>query len=291
MTEKKSYFAAANTVNGFVSYYNDIFGKCERVYIIKGGSGTGKSRFMREIADYAGGKESCESVEYFYCSFDPGSLDGIIINDRVAVIDGTAPHIYEPTVPGAKEDLLDFGVFWNSKMLGEKKDELSSLMGRKKECFERAYKYLSSYGSLWEMRRSILINYLDTVGLRVDAAKRVSELEEHGTGEIRIRPVRAFGMKGIVETSRKSADNRITVKDSLGIGYLWLEAIILETKKYHLPIEISFDPLFAYSPSKVVVDNKTEFSLTTDDDADLDMTDFIKNGGLVSAEQNEKIKL
>ena len=44
MSEKK-YFAAANTVDGFVSYYDEIFVKCSRVYIIKGGSGTGKSYF------------------------------------------------------------------------------------------------------------------------------------------------------------------------------------------------------------------------------------------------------
>ena len=38
----KRYFAAANTGKGFVSYYDEIFGKCKRIDIIKGGSGTGK---------------------------------------------------------------------------------------------------------------------------------------------------------------------------------------------------------------------------------------------------------
>ena len=124
-----SYFAGANTVNGFVSYYGQIFGEIERTYIIKGGSGTGKSRLMKEIADAAESKG--REVEYFYCSFYPSSVDGIIVDGSLAVIDGTAPHVYEPSLPGVKENLIDLGAFWDEKILACRGDEIRTLLRRK----------------------------------------------------------------------------------------------------------------------------------------------------------------
>ena len=48
-------FAASNSSSGFKSYYHEIFDKREhkRIYVIKGGPGTGKSRFMNEVSDAA----------------------------------------------------------------------------------------------------------------------------------------------------------------------------------------------------------------------------------------------
>ena len=120
MKNDLKYFAAANTTDGFVSYYDGIFGKLKKLYVIKGGPGTGKSRLMREIG--ASAEEKGDNVEYFYCSFDPASLDGIIINHTCAVIDGTAPHVYEPRIPGARDETVDLSCFWNSKVLKEKRE-------------------------------------------------------------------------------------------------------------------------------------------------------------------------
>ena len=76
---KKAYFAAANTSDGFISYYADCFGRQEisHLYMIKGGPGTGKSRFLGDVAS-AAVKRGWEA-EYFYCSSDPCSLDGVIL--------------------------------------------------------------------------------------------------------------------------------------------------------------------------------------------------------------------
>ena len=54
-TEGRALFAASNSGKGFCSYYGDIFSEKTilRRYLIKGGPGTGKSSFMREIAQRA----------------------------------------------------------------------------------------------------------------------------------------------------------------------------------------------------------------------------------------------
>lgn len=261
MTEKK-YFAAANTVGGFVSYYGDIFGKCGRIYVIKGGSGTGKSRFMREVANYVSNNTDGAGVEYFYCSFDPNSLDGIIIDRRIALIDGTAPHVYEPTVPGAKEDFVDLGAFWNSKALAERKTEIISLMEQKRECFKRTYRYLSAYGELMAARESLLLSLVERGGLCADAAKRVSEIEKNGEGEGLVRPTSAFGRYGIA--------GEIPKNDKTGLEYLWLSRIIEEAKRFNMSFEISYHPLFAYRPMRITMGNGVTFSVS-----DVDMNEFM----------------
>ena len=254
--EEKRYFAAANTVCGFVNYYHEIFGDCEKIYIIKGGSGTGKSRFMRDVAEYVLSNLPKARIEYFYCSFDPNSLDGIMIDRRIAVIDGTPPHIYEPTLPGAKEELVDLGVFWSSKTLAEKKNELLSLMRRKKAHFERAYRYLSSYGELMAASEELFLPLVDHNRLCADAAKRVTEIEHNEAGGRIIRPTSAFGRYGVY-----SLNDEGDFRGRLGIEYLWLLCIIDEAERFGMSVEIDYDPLFRHRPSRVTVGGTTVFSL------------------------------
>ena len=78
-----AFFAAMNTAEGFKSYFREIFDEFENIYIIKGGPGTGKSRFMKEVACRA--EEKGLSVERFYCSSDPTSLDAVAISELSAV--------------------------------------------------------------------------------------------------------------------------------------------------------------------------------------------------------------
>ena len=98
------YFAAANSAHGFVSWFDDIFAPetLGRTYILKGGSGTGKSTLMKRAA--ARCEEAGGEVERFRCSSDAASLDGVILRlggDSAAILDGTAPHLRDPRYPGA----------------------------------------------------------------------------------------------------------------------------------------------------------------------------------------------
>lgn len=90
-----SFYMSANSPYGFFSYCDDIINMKtrNRMYILKGGPGTGKSSLMKKIA--ASLAEEGHSIELIYCSSDPNSLDGVIINDlNTIIIDGTAPHVW-----------------------------------------------------------------------------------------------------------------------------------------------------------------------------------------------------
>lgn len=141
----RRYFAASNTKDGFVSYFDEIFSDadCDRVYIIKGGPGCGKSTFMKKVG--AAAEEKGLNCEYFYCSSDPKSLDGIIVREkRVAVIDGTSPHTAEPTLAGAREIIVDLGKGWDTDGLYECRNELKSLAEKKKRHYGECYRLLNA---------------------------------------------------------------------------------------------------------------------------------------------------
>ncbi|RXI97858.1 hypothetical protein DS745_15975 [Anaerobacillus alkaliphilus] len=100
----KELFFGAATPNGAVNYIDNITSDIDKRYIIKGRSGSGKSTLMRRIGKYA--ENVGLSVQYFPCGLDPNSLDMIIIPTlSVAILDGTAPHVIDPT--RAKDEVID----------------------------------------------------------------------------------------------------------------------------------------------------------------------------------------
>ena len=123
---KEKYFLAANSTSGFVSYFGECYDNLDgwRVYIIKGGPGTGKSSFMRRVALIAESK-GIDSI-YCPCSSDPDSLDAVIFEDiKVVILDGTAPHIVEPSLWGACENIINLGDFWDKSLLYENRKAIT----------------------------------------------------------------------------------------------------------------------------------------------------------------------
>ena len=72
-------FPGNNTPNGFFSYYDYMVPKnANRVFVIKGGPGVGKSTFMTAIARDMVDKGY--DVEIHHCSSDNGSIDGVVLS-------------------------------------------------------------------------------------------------------------------------------------------------------------------------------------------------------------------
>ena len=148
-----------NSYGGFVSHYRDCFAQ-ERRYIIKGGPGCGKSTLMRRIAHEA--EQRGLEVEYYDCSSDPGSLDGIVLPSLdIAMFDGTAPHEEAADAPGWRDNLIDLGAYWDSKILRDHQDEIILLSEKKTEAYRGAYRYLGMAGTASLLRLELLkIMYL-----------------------------------------------------------------------------------------------------------------------------------
>ena len=65
------FFIGANTARGFVNDADDIFSGLKKLYILKGGPGTGKSTWMKRAAEKA--EKAGYPVERYFCSSDSSS--------------------------------------------------------------------------------------------------------------------------------------------------------------------------------------------------------------------------
>lgn len=198
MTDKNiRFFLVANSADGFYSLFSQLYDPNgdNRAVIIKGGPGTGKSSFMKRIADEA--QRLGFYTERISCSSDPQSLDAVIIPElKFSIADGTAPHTLEPIYPGAVEEILNLGECWNSKELHSKADEIRNANARYKSFHAHARDYIHSAGTL-------RMNSIKTLRALVNE-KRVSEFVDNFIKEI--------------EESAKSKDAKISKRILTGIS-------------------------------------------------------------------------
>lgn len=138
----KRVFPGSNTSEGFYSFYDQIIKPdANRIFILKGGPGVGKSTFIKKIS--AAMTEKGFDIELLHCSSDQDSLDGVIIPaPGVVVIDGTAPHLVDPRYPGAVEEIINLGVYWNRVKLAGLKEEVISCSKKIGRLFQSAYNHL-----------------------------------------------------------------------------------------------------------------------------------------------------
>ena len=80
---------------------------------------------MDELSEIQSLRRELEQAGYtaqrVLCSSDPDSLDGVIFPQiRACIADGTSPHVIEPRFPGAVEELVNLGDYWDEEQLRER---------------------------------------------------------------------------------------------------------------------------------------------------------------------------
>ena len=135
-------FPGSNTAHGFVGFFEALRGLAKRTVILKGGPGVGKSTLMRDVGKRY--EQLGVEVQYFHCSGDPDSLDAVFAPEiGFLTLDGTAPHIVDPALPGAADGILNLGECLDEKALAEQKEEIRLLCREISACYARAYRYLN----------------------------------------------------------------------------------------------------------------------------------------------------
>lgn len=250
---KKYYFASANTCFGFKSYFNYIFNPelLKKIYILKGGSGTGKSYLMNEIAQKAIDKNL--SVEYFLCSSDPESLDGIIINELgIAVLDGTAPHITDPKYPGVIENIINIGNFWDETKLDDNKEKIFELTNKKSIYFGNAYKYLKAANEILESVNELSKKYIKYEKMEASIYRIINKHTKEkdktansntlNTDEYRfINAISSDGCESL-DTFEREAKKIFYISNDHFMGYYYTESLLnrfKNTKKIILPLALN----------------------------------------------------
>ena len=235
---KETYFAGANTADGFAGTYSDTADEREldRVYIIKGAAGTGKSTFMRRTA------ELCESegyrVQYFLCGSDPFSLDCIVIDGRIAVLDGTSPHIRDMQYPGCASSVVDLSKFWDNAVLEKRREEIILSSAKKAAEYACAYRCLKN-ADLYDSERYIGARELfdfDKADSFIERFLRKYKIKSGTGGKLTERFSHALTMRGrwYIDLSEKRGIDIYTVTDTKAIAPLFLELLKAKAERYSL---------------------------------------------------------
>ncbi len=155
-----SFFFGANNKIEYCSLYGDIYNPYEKGnhIILKGGPGTGKSTLMKKIA------EKTEKDGYFTergcCSADPNSLDVVTVPEiSFSILDGTAPHIKDPKLPGVTEHIVDLSDAWNKEYLKEHTSEIAELSAANSQLHKKVADFLS-VAAQFETQSVLLCNDL-----------------------------------------------------------------------------------------------------------------------------------
>ena len=156
-----TYFAAANGYGGFRSNFNAIFSpeELDKLFIIKGGPGTGKSTLMKKIKERY---SSSASIITILCSSDPDSLDGILIKKNgvtIGIADGTAPHVIDAKYPGVIEEIVNLGDGFDFSKLRQRKDEVLDYAERKANEYKKAYDSLKIAGEIYKYTTNTFSKY------------------------------------------------------------------------------------------------------------------------------------
>ena len=247
-----SCFAASNSCEGFKNYYGEVFAdtRVDRLYVIKGGPGTGKSHFMRVVARRA--RQKGYTVTEYLCSSDPASLDGLILyregTPTVGIMDGTPPHGYEPTLPGAREDILNLGAFWDSKALAGQKEIITALTRQKSSAYTNAYAALAAAGRMDAIADALTTPCVDRERIKALATRLLRD-QPNGAAFTPVPALRrgvSMAGKYTLHSFEMAARRLLIADESYGMGHRLTEAMLTVSRACGHRVLVSYHPVYPH---------------------------------------------
>ncbi len=254
------FFLGANSPCGFYSLYDQLIDpkKAQAIYILKGGPGCGKSTLMHRIATQA--EEAGEQVEYIHCSADPDSLDAIVLHEaKTAVVDGTAPHIIEPSYPGAVDSYVNLGDCYDSTGLRTIRHEIMNCMTGYSDCYRQVYRRLDAAAQIAEDMRCSLV----TQGFEEKVSKRAHGILNReartagsGTGQVTQRFLGAITHQGplvFYSTAFALCKRVYFLEDSYGLSHRLLSHLLTGLSQSGHDVIVCPSPIAPDRPEHLLV--------------------------------------
>ena len=262
MSVTNRYFLAANGFSGFRSGFGTVLSseKIKRLYIIKGGSGVGKSTLMRRISSHFA--DTGYAVEEILCSSDPASLDGVVIKSGggdILLIDGTSPHEYDMKYPAVRDFTVDLSKHIDEEAIECEKEKVIFLIKQKKKHYDFAYKNLHLAGIAYETIMDIAKPYAKLHDIS-KLAKKLFPNRYESCAEIKHALYSAFCRVGLVslDTNDKIFERTYYFEQGYKTQILF-SMLISEIKTRSLTITVFPSPLSEDIIDGFSVDGKTLF--------------------------------
>lgn len=237
----ETYFLGSSTAQGFRTTFDNVI-KDEGIftYILKGGAGTGKSSLMKKAANEF---ENYEHVIRYHCSSDPDSLDAVVLTESgVAIVDGTAPHVFDPIIPGINQKIINLGDHWDNKKLIQNKDEIVDAIIANKSALDRAKRFTSALSNIFSDTYQIgsdSMLYKKTESFIGRFKKKILPKRGNGTGKTKLLQLSAltrYGYMTFTETLEDYFDIYYLKDDYFAASDFILKAIASEASSRNIDV-------------------------------------------------------
>lgn len=267
----RKMFPGGNTSNGFKSFFDYVIPKnVNIVFCMKGGPGVGKSSLMKKVAQEMISKGY--DVDLYPCSSDPDSLDAIVVKKLGAVmLDATAPHIVDPKNPGAVDEILDLGRFWDRKEIEKNKIDILACNKEVSRFFQIGFKYFKAAAPIAYEIESKNLDCMEFGKVNLVTSDLIKEIfkDVEANGEYK-SPIHLFGSAlspiGHVEytdTLLKDIRKVYYLEGDLGTGKsTLLNKVASEATENGIEVEIFHAPLLPEKIETIVIKD-LDIAITT----------------------------
>ena len=237
-------FPGSNTHAGFFGFFENLRSQASRCLILKGGPGVGKSTLMGAVGKYF--EEKHHPVTYYHCSGDPDSLDAVFAPEAgYLILDGTAPHIVDPILPGAEDGILNLGICLNEGELTAHRIEISAIAQEMQACYARAYRYLSAAYTLRQDATAIYDAAFSPASRRALENELLSLLPGGPEGPVTHAYAQAITCQGVIQQVDSILCDTVYCLD-LPWGFdgdALLSLLVQGAKRNRLAMQLYHDPL------------------------------------------------
>lgn len=178
-TGVRHYFAEGMTTRGYISLLPNMMPSWQRVYVLLGGPGTGKSTLIKviglELLDRGYGVDFLRSVR------DPDSVAGFIMPQMgLAMLDAMEVSPLRWRAPGVVEKFIDFSIFCDELKLEKQHSQILKIENRLQELQTSLEEELASeLGSLIENNVAKLKMEKEDISWILGNSARVRIKKEH----------------------------------------------------------------------------------------------------------------
>ncbi|MGE5422320.1 MAG: hypothetical protein ACM3QW_03580, partial [Ignavibacteriales bacterium] len=208
--------------------------------------------------------------EFHWCSSDNDSLDAMVLPDQqIALIDGTAPHVVDPRNPGAVDEILNLGDFWNERQLFDAKNDILTLNQMVSKYFKIGYIRLREARAVWDEWAEYYADSIPNQNLNEIIREIKQTVREHDcttSPDYWYRHLFASAVtpEGVVSNANTLFDSGfyvIALRGAPGIGMQkimssiasWGQEESLPMETYHSPFIPELTEMLIFREAKVIV--------------------------------------
>lgn len=175
-------FASGYTSQGFYSFIPQLVNGLQKVFILKGAPGSGKSTFIRMLGEVM--SQQGYEVEFWVSSGDPITPDGVYIPQLdAAVINGSLPQPIDPRYPGVREFIINLGEYWDCSAIQKNCRKIIEEVNRIENFRMDTVKALQEASRAKEEMRKTNASYLNLGKIDKLIQKLSAEIMEDHSGE------------------------------------------------------------------------------------------------------------